>query len=348
MQNSHPSLRHPSLRRRALTAATRVAGIAGAVAVGFAACFAGSAQASGATNWPTKAVSVVVPFPAGGSTDTIARMLAQPLNEKLGQPFVVDNRPGATGAIGATFVKRAPADGYTMMVASIGVYAVNPFLQKNLAYDPAKDFDLLTVAVRAPNVLVANPGFPAKTLPELVAYMKKNPGKVTFANSGAGSSDHLTAALFWQKSGAQGLHVPYKGGAPAISDLLAGQVDVSFQNVNAVLQHIRSGKLKALAVTSEKRSAVLPDVPTMAEGGVKDVEVYSWQAAAAPKGLPADVKTRLHGAIVGALKEEGMQKKLSEQGFEVVANTPEQFAQFEQQELKRWKEVIEKGGITME
>ncbi|MNS71188.1 Tripartite tricarboxylate transporter family receptor [compost metagenome] len=204
------------------------------------------------------------------------------------------------------------------------------------------------MAVRAPNVLVANPNFPAKNLAELVAHMKKNPGKVSFATSGAGSSDHLTAALFWQKSGTDGLHVPYKGGAPAISDLLAGQVDVSFQNLNAVIQHIRTGKLRALAITSDKRSALLPDVPTMAEAGVKDVEVYSWQAVAAPKGLPADVKSRLHGALVSALKEPGMQKKLGEQGFEVVANTPEQFVQFENEELKRWKTVIEQGKITLE
>ncbi|MEN7527140.1 MULTISPECIES: tripartite tricarboxylate transporter substrate binding protein [unclassified Cupriavidus] len=330
---------------RISTLLRRFAGVAIALAAGVT--VSGVAQASSAA-WPQKPVSIVVPFPAGGSTDTIARYLAQPLNEKLGQPFVIDNKPGATGAIGATFVKRAPADGYTMMVASIGVFAVNPFLQKSLQYDPAKDFDLLTVAVRAPNVLVANPNFPAKSLAELVAYMKKNPGKVTFATSGAGSSDHLTAALFWQKTGTEGLHVPYKGGAPAISDLLAGQVDVSFQNVNAVLQHIRTGKLKALAVTSGKRSAVLPDVPTMAEGGTKDVEVYSWQGIAAPKGIPADVKTRLHGAIVGALKDPAMQKKLGEQGFEVVANTPEQFVEFENQELKRWKTVIEQGKITAE
>jgi len=322
----------------------RVAGVFAALAAGATV----SAAMAASPAWPQKAVSVVVPFPAGGSSDTIARMLAQPLNDKLGQPFVIDNRPGATGAIGATFVKRAPADGYTMLVASIGVFAVNPFLQKNLAYDPAKDFDLLTVAVRAPNVLVANPNFPVKSLPELVAYMKKNPGKVSFASSGAGSSDHLTAALFWQKSGTEGLHVPYKGGAPAMSDLLAGQVDVSFQNLNAVIQHVRSGKLRALAITSDKRSALLPEVPTMAEAGVRDVEVYSWQGVAAPKGLPADVKTRLHGAVVGALREPAMQKKLGEQGFEVVANTPEQFVQFENEELKRWKTVIEQGKITVE
>ncbi|BDB26162.1 lipoprotein [Cupriavidus sp. TA19] len=321
-----------------------------AVAVGsvltVAVLAAGHARA--AQDWPQRPVSVVVPFPAGGSTDTIARMLTAPLNEKLGQPFVVDNKPGATGAIGATFVKRAPADGYTMLVASIGVFAVNPFLQKNLGYDPVKDFDLLTVAVRAPNVLVVNPQFPAKNVQELVAHMKKNPGKVSFASSGAGSSDHLTAALFWQKTGTDGLHVPYKGGAPAISDLLAGQVDVSFQNINAVLQHIRTGKLKALAVTADKRSTVLPNVPTMAEAGVREVEVYSWQGVAAPRGLPADVKTRLHGALVGALNDPKMRQKLSENGFEVVANTPEQFSQFEAQELQRWKTVIEKGRIVLD
>lgn len=311
-----------------------------------AALAAGNARA--AQDWPQRPVSVVVPFPAGGSTDTIARMLTAPLNEKLGQPFVVDNKPGATGAIGATFVKRAPADGYTMLVASIGVFAVNPFLQKNLGYDPVKDFDLLTVAVRAPNVLVVNPQFPANNVQELVAHMKKNPGKVSFASSGAGSSDHLTAALFWQKTGTDGLHVPYKGGAPAISDLLAGQVDVSFQNINAVLQHIRTGKLKALAVTADKRPAVLPNVPTMAEAGVKEVEVYSWQGVAAPRGLPADVKTRLHGALVGALNDPKMRQKLSESGLEVVANTPEQFSQFEAQELQRWKTVIEKGRIVLD
>lgn len=326
----------------------RIAGAGMVLAAVAAASMASGAAFAASPAWPQKPVSVVVPFPAGGSTDTIARMLAPPLNEKLGQPFVIDNRPGATGAIGATFVKRAPADGYTMLVASIGVFAVNPFLQKNLGYDPAKDFDLLTVAVRAPNVLVATPNFPAKNLQELVSYMKKNPGKVAFASSGAGSSDHLTAALFWQKSGTEGLHVPYKGGAPAISDLLAGQVDVSFQNINAVLQHIRTGKLRALAVTSDKRAAVLPNVPTMAEGGVKDVEVYSWQGIAAPHGLSPEVKSRLHGALVGALNEPKMREKLAESGFEVVANTPEQFAQFENQELKRWKTVIEQGKITMD
>ena len=298
--------------------------------------------------WPEKPVTIVVPFPPGGSTDTVARALGPKLNASLGQAFVIDNKPGATGAIGATQVKRAAPDGYTMLVASIGVYATNPFLQQGLQYDPAKDFDLLTVAVRAPNVLVVHPGVPAKNLAELLDYLKKNPDKVSFASSGAGSSDQLTAALFWQKTGTTGLHVPYKGGAPAITDLLAGHAQASFQNVNAVLAHIKSGKLKALAVTGDKRSAVLPDVPTLAEAGVKDVDVYSWQAVAAPKGLPADVKSKLHGALVAALKAPDVQKSLGEQGFEIVANTPEQFTQFLSAELARWKQVIEKGKITID
>jgi tripartite-type tricarboxylate transporter receptor subunit TctC len=287
-----------------------------------------------------------VPFPAGGSSDAIARAIGPKIAARFGQPWVVDNRPGATGAIGAGLVKRAPPDGYTVLVASIGVYAVNPFLQKGLSYDPARDFDLLTVAVRAPNVLVASPNVSANTVQELIAQLKKNPGKVSFASSGNGSSDHLTAELFWQKSGTSGLHVPYKGGAPAITDLLGGQVDVSFVNVNTALPYLKSGRLKALAVTGEHRAAVLPKVPTLDEAGVHGVDIYSWQGIAAPKGLPKDVKARLHGAIVAALQEPELKNKLVEQGFEVVANTPEQFDQFLASELARWKQVIEVGKIT--
>jgi tripartite-type tricarboxylate transporter receptor subunit TctC len=303
-----------------------------------------SAQAA----YPEKPILAVVPFPPGGSTDSIARAISAKMQATLGQPIVIENRAGATGAIGATFVKNAPADGHTFMVASIGVYAVNPILQKKLAYDPSKDFDLVTVAVRAPNVLVATPNFPANTVEELVAHLKKNPEKVTFATSGAGSSDHLTAALFWQKTGTMGVHVPYKGGAPAITDLLGGHVNVSFQNINVVAGHIKSGKLKALAITGDKRSPLLPQVPTLAETGVKDVDVYSWQAVAAPKGLPSDVKKKLHSAVTDALKDPEISKRLTEQGFEIVANTPEEFAKFQAQELARWKQVIEVGKIELD
>ncbi|HET9025122.1 MAG TPA: tripartite tricarboxylate transporter substrate binding protein [Burkholderiaceae bacterium] len=317
-----------------------------ALALGAIATVAAAAPALAA--YPEKPVTVVVPFPPGGSTDTIARAMANKMTASLGQTFVVENQPGATGAIGATRVKRAAPDGYTILVASIGVFATNPFLQKGLQYDPMKDFDLMMVAVRAPNVLVANPNVPVKNVAELVEYLKKNPDKVTFASSGAGSSDHLTAALFWQKTGTTGIHVPYKGGAPAISDLIAGHSQVSFQNINAVLNHIKAGKLKVLAVTGDKRSAALPDVPTLSEAGVKGADVFSWQGVAAPKGLPKDVKDKLHGAMVKALQDPDVAKNLSDQGIEVVANTPEQFTQFLQQELAKWKAVIETGKITVD
>ena len=299
-----------------------------------------------AAAYPEKPITAIVPFPAGGSTDTIARAIGPAMQANLGQMLVVENKPGATGAIGATAVKNARPDGYTILVASIGVYAVNPVLQKTLSYDPSKDFDLLTVAVRAPNVLVVSSAYPANTVQELIAQLKKNPEKVTFASSGSGSSDHLTAALFWQKTGTNGLHVPYKGGAPAITDLIGGHADASFQNINAVINHIKAGKLKALAITSEKRSPLLPQVPTLEESGIKDVNVYSWQGIAAPKGLPADVKAKLHGALVGALNNEEVKKRLTEQGFEIVADSPQEFTKFQAQELARWKQVVETGKIV--
>ena len=301
-----------------------------------------------AADFPEKPVTAIVPFPPGGSTDSIARAIAPKFQQKLGQALIVDNRPGASGAIGAGLVKRSPADGYTILIASIAVYSVNPILQKTLPYDPSTDFDLLTVAVRAPNVLVVNPNFPANSVQELIAHMKKNPGKVSFATSGNGTSDHLTSALFWQKSGTNGLHVPYKGGAPAITDLIGGHADVSFQNINAVISHIKAGKLKALAITSDKRSPLLAQVPTLAEAGVKEVDVYSWQGIAAPKGLPKDVKAKLHGAIVGALQDQEVKRHLEDQGFEIVANSPEEFKKFQAQELARWRTVIETGRIELD
>jgi tripartite-type tricarboxylate transporter receptor subunit TctC len=296
--------------------------------------------------YPEKPVTIVVPFPAGGSTDTIARAIAPKLQEKLGGSFVVDNKAGATGTIGAAFVKRAPADGYTLFVSSLGPFVIAPHLIKGLQYDALKDFDLLTVAVQAPNVLVVPAASPHKSVADVIAQLKKASGKMSFASSGNGSSDHLTAELFWLQTGTQGLHVPYKGGAPAMNDLLGGQVDASFQNINAVVQQVNAGKLRALAVTSEKRSTLLPQVPTLAEAGVQGVDVYSWQAVAAPKGLPPDLKAKLHAAIVSSLNDESVKSKLVSQGFEIVANTPEQFAKFQAAEYARWKQLIETRKIT--
>ena len=297
-------------------------------------------------SWPEKTVTIVVPFPAGGSTDMVARAMALQMQNKLGQSFIVDNKPGATGTIGAGLVKRAAPDGYTLLLSSLGAFVVTPHLLKSVPYDATKDFDYISVPVQAPNVLVASPAQKAASVAEVVAALKATPGKVSFASSGNGSSDHLSAEVFWQQTGTDGLHVPYKGGAPAINDLLGGQVDFSFQNVNAVLQHIKAGKLRASAVTGDKRSPVLPDVPTLAEAGVKGAEVYSWQGLAAPKGLPPAVKAKLSEAAIAAINDPEVKKRMVEQGLEIVASTPAEFTAFQAREWVRWKTLIETRKIT--
>ena len=303
------------------------------------------AFAAHAQTWPSKNVTLVVPFPPGGSSDQIARVLGPKLQEKLGGNFLVDNKAGATGTIGAGQVARSAPDGHTFLVTSLGPLVIAPHLLK-APYDAAKDFDYVSVAVQAPNVLVVPAASPHKSLADVLAALKAAPGKMSFASSANGSSDHLTAELFWSVTGTSGVHVPYKGGGPAISDIIGGQVEASFQNINAVMQHIAAGKLRALAITSEKRSPLLQQVPTLDESGVKGVDVYSWQAVVGPKGLPADVKTKMHQGIVAALADEKVKQQFSSVGFEIVANTPEQFVAFQQKENARWKQLIETRKIT--
>jgi tripartite-type tricarboxylate transporter receptor subunit TctC len=304
-------------------------------------CLLAACTSMGAMAWPDKPITLVVPFPPGGSTDQIARILSTKMAEKMGNgvTFIVDNKAGATGTIGAGLVARASADGHTLLVSSLGPFVIAPHLVK-VNYDALKDLDPVTIVVQAPNVLVVPAASERKSLADVITHLKANPDKMSFASSGNGSSDHLTAELFWQQTGTSGVHIPYKGGGPVMTDLLGNQVESSFMNINTALPQIKAGKLRALAITSAKRSPLLPDVPTLEEGGVKDANVNSWQAVAAPKGLPADLKKRFHEAIVASIKDPTVAPKLLELGFEVVLNTPEQFAAFQATEYTRWQKLI--------
>jgi tripartite-type tricarboxylate transporter receptor subunit TctC len=295
--------------------------------------------------YPTRPITIVVPFTPGGSSDITARNVGQKLAEILGQSVIIDNKPGANGSIGAAFVAKAPPDGYTLFVGSIGVFAINPVLYKDLAYDPRRDFDLLSVVVRTPNALVATANFPPNTVAEFIDYLKKNPNKVSFASSGTGSSDHLTAALFWQKTGTTGIHIPYKGGSAAHLDIIAGNSNVSFQNLGSITTHVRGGKMKILAVTADKRDATFPNTPTMTEAGVPGLDVFSWQAIVAPRGLPREVKDKLDAALALAYKDPAFVKRFNDIGFEVVGGSSADFARFLNEELARWKQVVDAGGI---
>lgn len=298
-----------------------------------------------AAQYPTRPITIVVPFTPGGSSDITARNVGQKLSEILGQSVIIDNKPGANGSIGAAYVAKSAPDGYTLFVGSIGVFAINPVLYKDLSYEPRRDFDLLSVVVRTPNALVATASFPPNTVAEFIDYLKKNPNRVSFASSGTGSSDHLTAALFWQKTGTTGIHVPYKGGSAAHLDIIAGNSNVSFQNLGSITMHVRGGKMKILAVTADKRDPTFPNTPTLTEAGVPGLDVFSWQAIVAPKGLPRDVKDKLEAALAATYKDPAFVKRFTEIGFEVVGGTSAEFAKFLNEELARWKQVVDAGAI---
>jgi tripartite-type tricarboxylate transporter receptor subunit TctC len=304
----------------------------------------GSAGAFAQT-FPSKPIRIVIPFVAGGPSDTVGRAIGSKFQEFLGQPAVVENKPGANGAIAAEFVAKSEPDGYTILVGSIGVFSINAALYSDLRYDPVRDFAPITLAVTNPNVLITKLDFAPRSVKELVEFAKKNPGKISYGSSGTGSSDHLTSELFKQMSGTFGVHIPYRGGAAVITDLLGGQIEASFQNLGNVVTNVKAGKIRALAVTGRTRAPQLPDVPTMAESGYPDLIVTSWQAAAAPAKTPRDIVARLNDASVKALRSPDVRERLTQIGFDVVAGTPEEFGKFMKDEVDRWTRVVKRGGI---
>ena len=305
------------------------------------------APAFAQANWPSQTIKIIVPFPAGGASDLIGRIAAKAIGDELKVSVVVDNRSGANGSVGATALAKAPADGYTLMVASIGVFAINAGLYNKLPYDPLKDFAPISVMVSTPNVLVVPANSQFKNGRELVDYMKKNPGRLSYASSGAGSSDHLTAELLKKTVGGFAVHIPYRGGAPAMQDIMAGQADFMFSNLGPAAPFIKSGKMRALMLTVAKPAPLLPEVPTAASLGVP-LEVTSWQAIAAPAGTPPAIVQRLNQIVVKAMNTQDVRDRMASQGFDVVANTPEQFSDFLKKEVARWKVAVKESGATLD
>lgn len=315
-----------------------------AVLLGLLTC---ASALSVAQTYPQKPVKILVPFVAGGTSDIVARAVSQKLNE-AGYTTLVENRPGANGSIAAEALSKSPADGYTLLVGSIGTFAINMGLYKNPKYDVMRDFEAVTVAVRTPNVLITPPNFPANSVKELVDYAKKNPGRVSYGSSGSGSSDHLSAEMFKLQTQTFGVHIPYRGGAAAQTDIMAGNIEASFQNFGTVVPYIRAGKMKALAVTSKERMPQLPDVPTMLESGLKDFDVTSWQAVAVPKGTPKEIVAKLQADIAKGFRSADMMQRFNNLGFEVVVNTPSEASAFFKSEIDRWAAVVKASGATVD
>lgn len=301
-----------------------------------------------AQSWPTKPIRFIVPLAPGGSVDIAARLVAQELSTTLSQQVAVDNRAGGGGNIGAELAARAAPDGYTIVMGSSSNFGVNPSLYRNLPFDPIKDFEPVGMVSLAPNVLVLNPSVPARTVRELVALAKARPGSLNFASSGTGGSPHLAGELFKLVTETNITHIAYKGTGQAMGDLLAGQVQMSFGTVLALLPQIKSGKLRALAVTTKKRVAALPDVPTMAEQGYAGIETTAWNGVLAPARTPQAVIRRLNGDLVRILSTPQVRDRFDAQGAEAVPSSPAEFGQFIREEIDKWGKVVRAAGLTAE
>ena len=307
-----------------------------------------TAVAQTADNYPNRSITMVVAFPAAGTTDILARLIGQKLTDKFKQTVVVENRPGAGGNIGTAFVAKAAPDGYTIMMGTIGTQSINPSLYKKMPYDAAKDFVPITRAAMVPNLLVVNKDAPYNTLAEMMAYGKANPGKLTYGSSGNGTTLHLSGELFNLMSGSKITHIPYKGSTPAVADLMGGQISMIFDNMPSVIQQVKSGRLKALAVTSAQRNPQLPDIPTIQEVGVTGYEVWSWFGLLAPAATPKPIVDKLNASIVEVIKQPDVQAKIIELGAVPVPETSAEFGAFIEAETLKWAKVIKEANIGMD
>lgn len=329
------TIRFPSRRRLIVAAGTALCLIAPTFA-----------QTPGPA-YPTKPVKLVVPYPPGGPTDIVARLVAQKLSEQMGQPFIIDNRPGAGANTGAEMVARSAPDGYTLVVATTA-HAINPSLFKNLGYSISKDFAPVSQLTSGPLVIVANPALPVKNITELIALAKSKPGELNFASSGNGQSTHLSAELFASMAGVKMNHIPYKGSAPALTDTMGGQTHLMFDTMLSAMPHVKGGKLKALAVTSATRSPVAPDVPTVAESGLPGYEAIAWNGLLAPAGTPPEVVARLNAELKKALASPDVKDKFEAQGFAASWTTPTDFGRFLTVEVDKWAKVVKVSGATVD
>src|SRR5665647_1547502 len=307
-----------------------------------------SAGAS-AQSYPTKLIHLVVPYPAGGPLDIMARAIGQKLTEAWKQPVVVDNRAGAGGNIGADFVAKSAPDGYTLLMGAVATHAINPTLYGKMPYDPVKDFAPVALVAQVPNILVVNPSVPARSVRELIELARARPGYLNFGSGSTGSTGHLAGELFNTMAGVKMVHIPYKGAAPAMADLLAGQVQLMFDNLASALPHVKAGKLRALAVTTLARSPAMPDLPTIAESGLPGFDLSTWFGLLVPAGTPPEIVAKLNAEVVRALNAKDMRERLEKMGAEPPANnTPERFAAFIRTEAAKYAKVVKDSGAKVE